>query len=389
MTSLRQVCDCFKRLHPDLKHRVRQDTLEKYQKAFESFTYYLLMQPDLILHTAEELDHLIMEYRTEADLTRSQHTLLVAAAEFFLPHIKGKLVYCREALKGRTQHEPVRHTVPLTAECTCLFAALWASRGQRRLGAAVVVQQGTGLRPSELLALKPGHIYIPSDVSSAMTLRLGATVSTKVKREQFVLIHFSKQPLVYELVRHLCNTTVSSERLFPFSYSFYNNSFKTAEEHYGLCIGTTAHSPRSGFATTAILAGESVKSVQSRGRWLCESSFQTYVDVAAASHIRSQVVTKRLAVTADWISPRLHQYFQLPTSHGQCSKLSPQNLPRHGSGPSGALHFSPEKAVSFGEVGRVAGATESAGANTTTVKGKGKGRGTLRKRGAPKQSIFD
>ena len=165
-----------------------------------------------------------------------------------------------------------------------------------------MVQQGTGLRPSELLALKPGHIYIPSDVSSAMTLRLGATVSTKVKREQFVLILFSKQPLVYELVRHLCNTTVSSERLFPFSYSFYNNSFKTAEEHYGLCIGTTAHSPRSGCATTAILAGESVKSVQSRGRWLCESSFQTYVDVAAASHIRSQVVTKRLAVTADWIS---------------------------------------------------------------------------------------
>ena len=354
------------------------------------------MQPDLIFHTAEELDHLIMEFRTEADLTRSQHTLLVAAAEFFLPHIKGKLVYCREALRGRIQHEPVRHTVPLTSECTALFAAFLASRGHTRLGAAVVVQQGTGLRPSELLALQPGHIYIPSDVSSAMTLRLGAMVSTKVKREQFVLIHYSKQPLVYDVVRHLCNTTSTSERLFPFSYSTYNNAFKSAEDHYGLCIGTTAHSPRSGFATTAILAGESVKSVQSRGRWLCESSFQTYVDVAAASHIRSQVVTKRLVLTADWIAPRLHQYLQIPISHGntfqqrgKCSKLPTQDLQRHGAGSSGALHFSPEKAVPPGEMGRASGATEPTDTSTTTVKGKGKGRGTLRKRGAPRQSIFD
>ncbi len=45
-----------------------------------------------MLTSPEDLDLLIMKFRTEADLTRAQHVLLVASIEFFLPHVKGKLV---------------------------------------------------------------------------------------------------------------------------------------------------------------------------------------------------------------------------------------------------------------------------------------------------------
>ena len=58
-----------------------------------------------------------------------------------------------------------------------------ASQGKVAVGAAMIIQQSTGLRPSELLALQREHIYMPPDCISAITLRLGAVVSTKVKRE--------------------------------------------------------------------------------------------------------------------------------------------------------------------------------------------------------------
>ena len=117
MMTLSQVCGCVKRLHPDLRQRVKDDTFLKYQKAFNAFTDYLQRQYDLVLTSPEDLDLLLMEYRTEADLTRAQHVLLVASAEFFLPHVKGKLLVSREALRGRATAEPVKHTVPLTWEC--------------------------------------------------------------------------------------------------------------------------------------------------------------------------------------------------------------------------------------------------------------------------------
>lgn len=81
----------------------------KYQKSFEACTHYLQKQYDLVLTSPEDLDLLMMEYRTEAELTRAQHITLVASAEFFLPNVKGKLVTCREALKGRACGEPVKH----------------------------------------------------------------------------------------------------------------------------------------------------------------------------------------------------------------------------------------------------------------------------------------
>ena len=90
-----QVCNCVRRLHPDLRRRVREDTLIKYKKSFEAFAEYLQKQFDLVLTSPEDLDLLLMEYRTEAELTRAQHISLVASAEFFLPHVKGKLVVCR------------------------------------------------------------------------------------------------------------------------------------------------------------------------------------------------------------------------------------------------------------------------------------------------------
>lgn len=253
-----------------------------------------------------------MEYRTEAELTRAQHVMLVASTEFFLPHVKGRLIYSREALKGRASAEPVKHTIPLTFECALLFAAWHASSGRTRLGAAVLIQHATGMRPSELLALKPEHIHLPLARTSAITVRLGATYSTKVKREQYILVDPIMQSTAYSLLARLCITTPTHQRLFPFGYNVYNMSFKQAEGHYGLSLGTTAHSGRAGFATHSVMQGVPRKEIQAQGRWLSESSFNTYIDVAGASHIAAQVNTKQLASTAKWVESHIWKYFDLP-----------------------------------------------------------------------------
>eukprot|EP00438_Fugacium_kawagutii_P010989 Skav206620 [mRNA] locus=scaffold1562:264434:268503:+ [translate_table: standard] len=243
-------------------------------------------QLDLDLLSSEDLDNLMMDYRTEMELTKSQHVLLVASAEFFLPHMKGHL---QLSLRGRASGEPIRHTVPLTAECALLFSSWHCAEGRPKIGAAMLVQHATGLRPSELLALHTHHVHLPLDNRRAITVRLGANYSTKVKREQYVLVHPDGQPLAFGLLSWLVTSTKPGDRLFPFGYSTYNNAFKQAEQHYQLHLGTTAHSGRSGFATHLVLSGVDRKEVQARGRWLSESSFNTYIDIAGASHIAALV----------------------------------------------------------------------------------------------------
>ena len=405
--TMAQVCGCIKRLHPDLKHRVKEDTLLKYQKSFEVFTEYLQKQYDLVLTTPEDLDLLLMEFRTEADLTKSQHMTLVAAAEFFLPHVKGKLNVCREALRGRMAAEEVKHTIPLTLECAYLFGAWHASQGRQRIGAAMLIQHSTGLRPSELLALQPAHVHLPLDRSQSLTVRLGATYSTKVKREQYILVDPSSQSLAFSLLARLCMITPAHERLFPFGYQVYNNAFKLAEAHYELNLGTTAHSGRSGFATHLVLLGHPRKEVQARGRWLSESSFNTYIDVAGASHIAAQVSGQRLEQTARWIQSHIWSYFGLqqavnvstqPDLISRTSDGSSRFQIKTGEGPDSRSPGSPFNSSTAGvasaEVGRVVRAAvqstsgSSSSTSLITTQSKGKGRGFLRRRGDPKSSIF-
>lgn len=310
MLKLKDVCSCIRLLHPDLQQRVKPDTLRTYKQHLDPFLAYLSQKWELQQLSPEDVDLLIMEYRTEFDITRSQHSQLVAAVEFFVPHTKHHLVISREALKGRLSADPIQHTTPLTYEIGFLFAAHFASLGQQRLGAAMLVQLGTGLRPSGLLGLKRDHVHVPVNPRANISLRLGVDFSTKIKREQFVLIDPVKQPLTYRLVKKLHINTCSGGKLFPFGYSTYNNSFKIAEEHFGLALHMTAHSGRAGFATSRVMAGDEAKQVQADGRWISESSFRTYVDVVGSLHVRSQVALINLSEAARWCEEHIDDYFK-------------------------------------------------------------------------------
>lgn len=411
MWRLADACSCIRRLHPDLQHRVKPETLRSYEKHLEPFLAFLNSRWELSELSAQDIDLLIMEYRTELELSRSQHTLLLAALEFFNPHLKGKLQFTKEALKGRLQAEPVQHTTPLTYECAYLFAAFHASRGQPRLGVAPLVQLGTGLRPSELLGLCAHHVYVPINPRENISIRLGVDVATKVKREQFILVKPGGQPLTYRLLKLLKSATPETDKLFNFSYAAYNSSFSMAEQHYGLSLHLTAHSGRVGFATSRMMTGAAANEVQAEGRWRSETSFLTYVDVVGSLHTRNQLALGNLLSVADWCREHLDQYFvglKIVDGPGQAkscrqhesSGFAVERKQVPGPTTSRALYQPPKATVAQPAFGRAAGSNIQISHRDTNKtdpryrgnKGsfaKGRGRGQLLPAGRPSQSIFD
>ena len=410
MVSLADLCSCARRLHPDLQSRVSPDTLIKYKAVMDEFVAYLQQRFDLVMEQPEDLDLILLEFRTEAELSKSRHNLLVAAVEFFLPHVKGKLVYSREALKGRVNVEAVHHTIPLPQDCAFLLATLHASRGLPRLATAVLLQQGTGLRPSELLGIRCNHVYIPERLSDVqrVSIRLGVEVSTKVKREQYVLVDLHEQPVVYRLLEWLVDDTPTEDRLFPFSYSYYNNSFKLAEQHFRLQVGWTAHSGRAGFATDRVARGVPAAEVQALGRWLSDSSFRCYIDVVGSLSIQAKVTAKGLANTALWCRVNALKYFE-PWLHVQeepgrfarqayAARSPKEREPVPDSTSSGRPHYLRQTQVARRSTAETHGTRNfstsdiqsTAGEqleSRTFSKGKGKGRGRLMVR-SKKGSIF-
>ena len=283
---------------------------------------YLQNRFDISLEGPEDVDLLLLEFRTEFELTRSKHTLLVAALEFFMPHLKGKMILSREALRGRTNVDQIKHTIPLPCEAAHLIAAWHTSEGRYRMGAAVLVQHSTGLRPSELLGIQTDHVFIPLGLvgTAKVSIRLGSVVSTKVKREQNVLVCYSEFPFVCKLLDWLVKSTSSGSKIFGFGYSTYNNSFKLAEQHFRLQVGWTAHSGRAGFATDQIVKGVPFSTVQARGRWLSENSFRCYIDVVGSLDTKARVSARGLWEEAVWCQQNISRYFAPVLAHGPSPK---------------------------------------------------------------------
>lgn len=419
MVRLADICSCIKRLHPDLQQRVSPDTLRTYKEALDPFLMYLQNRFDVALEEPEDVDLLLLEFRTEFELTRSKHTLLVAALEFFMPHLKGKMILSREALRGRTNVDHIKHTIPIPSEAAHLIAAWHTSEGRYRMyrmGAAVLVQHSTGLRPSELLGIQSDHVFVPIGLVGAakVSIRLGSVVSTKVKREQSVLVCFSEYPFVCKLLEWLVNSTTPGGKIFGFGYSTYNNSFKLAEQHFRLQVGWTAHSGRAGFATDLIVKGVPFSTVQARGRWLSENSFRCYIDVIGSLDTKARVSARGLWEEAVWCQQHIDQYFapvlahvpsqktnRLSGSHAS-SRLEAQRKPipfTSGSRPSERLG---EEEVARSRTGKTFGNSSdwfkacsnsqfdyrAASADPKPLNRKGKGRGRLLPKAA-KGSIFD
>ena len=146
MIALSKLCCAPRRLHPDLESRVSALTVSRYRKAIQPFVQFLIESELFDITSEEQFDNAVGDFRDAANLSRTQHTCLVAAVEFVLPRLKGGLIEARRHLKGRQATAIVDHTVPMTKPCATLMACHMSHMGQTQNGSRVVCTKGHRLK---------------------------------------------------------------------------------------------------------------------------------------------------------------------------------------------------------------------------------------------------
>ncbi len=178
------------------------------------------------------------------------------------------------------------------------------------MGFGMLLQRDLGLRPSEVLDIRPEDCALPEHVRAATpraTIALGMRTGTKAKRAQAVTL---RDPLLLGLLRWACSTSEKGTPIIGYTYENYRRLLLRLQLKLGLsAIGFSPHSPRSGFATEAIADGEDFVRVREAGRWLADTSLRTYVDLARVASIATELELAGLATAIDYTELHIRAFF--------------------------------------------------------------------------------
>ena len=141
-------------LDEDAAARVQAVTLDRYRLAAQKFCSWCTSSGHIPLDV-QDWDDFMLIYKSEAQLSRAAFTYLVAAVEFYHSRFKGSLSRCHASLDRMGISNATKHTLPLLSSHACLFCSHFACLGYARLGGGLVFQQRRGLRPGEMLSLRP------------------------------------------------------------------------------------------------------------------------------------------------------------------------------------------------------------------------------------------
>ena len=286
------------RMDDDYAGKVTEKTIERYRQAARVFSDWL-EENRLHPETVGEWDDLLVEWKNSTRPSRSKFNTTVASIEFFFPRYQRGLTWSHQVAKGMARRHATRHARPMSRDLAALLGAHMSHLGYARLGLGMRLQQATGMRPSELLALRASEISVTAAhverSQQAVIFALGTSRGTKVKRQQFCILRFAKERELAECVLRLRSLVEPHERLFPYTYSTYRRLIRECEEATGIELKLTPHSPRAGYATDGVLAGEDIVNLRASGRWNSEANFRIYVDVVAALATQDQVKLQGLA----------------------------------------------------------------------------------------------
>jgi len=234
---------------PYLQGRVKPITLQRYRSALLAFTTWATSQK-LLPVIADDWDDALLDYRYSTDtLTKSKFAMVVAALEFFLPQLHGRLPWCRAVLTGWGRKGFTRHTVPLTRRPAYLVAVNLTLSGRPRLAAGLLLQVLKGLRPSEMLNIMADHILCPEDAGQdprlgPIVIALGAKTNTKSKRPQTITIA-PAEVYLSALIRKVRSLTPDGYYLFPHTLAEYRMQLRAMERSLGLNFGLGPPQPPS------------------------------------------------------------------------------------------------------------------------------------------------
>ena len=149
-----------RKLDDDQLAKISKTSLHRYQAAVLRFTTWATALGQDV-RSAEELDDLLVEWKASTSPTKTNFEMAVAGVEFWNPRWKGKLAWSHAIINGMAVSHQTRHTVPLTRGPARLIAVWLASRSKVRLGVGLLLQREAGLRPSEMLGLRPEAFVFP------------------------------------------------------------------------------------------------------------------------------------------------------------------------------------------------------------------------------------
>ena len=174
---------------------MKDSTLLNYRNAALALTMWM-RETGFDPQTASEWDDVLVEYKHAhaGTVNRAKCITTIAAVEFVLPQTRKQLTWSHAGVDGRYVTASIRHAVLMTWPAAQLVRVQVVGLGLPRLAGGILLQTASGLRPGEMVQLRPDDLALPevSGVSLAdrpLTIALGAKSGTKIRRQQVVLLY--------------------------------------------------------------------------------------------------------------------------------------------------------------------------------------------------------
>jgi hypothetical protein len=289
-----------RRALPTNEAALRPKTLAQYRRLLMIFLGWLNglgLEPE----SAPEYDDLLIEFRYGAEgaapMTKGNFEHLVSAVERVCPHFKGQLALCKAEINQWRVIYETRHSVPLTPSWAHLLALGCLQLGIPAVGALILLQSLSGMRPSEAIGLTTTDVVLPSanpHESQAGHLLLGVKVGTKARRPQAVRVVHQLAILLMAALRTAAVPGGRLTHLRTLGGLSYCMGRAAALMHLNH-IGWRPHSGRSGYVTWRAMEGDTPEQIMSVTRHVSLASFKVYLDVTAvaAGRLSNELLSKR------------------------------------------------------------------------------------------------
>ena len=213
-----------------------------------------------------------------------------------------------------------------------LYAVHLSTLGYPALSIGMVLQQGKGLRPSELLGIDSADVALPEENQAlgarACVIGLGVKRGTKAKRAQSIVLEEGAFAQLIQCLRVLKAVVGPAGPLFPFTLAQYNRLLKKISKRLGISVNYTPHSLRAGFASEGRILGKSFVELREEGRWVSDSSLRIYVDVVSSASIARSLELQGLKEALSFAASHWALYVSRPwveKCHGNSSKTGGSN----------------------------------------------------------------
>ncbi|CAK0800419.1 unnamed protein product [Prorocentrum cordatum] len=320
--------------------KVKPRTLAACRAAAVKFVTYL-DENGFVPDGPEQWDDLLVEYKSDLQMTKCNFEYTETAVEFVFPRLRRRLTWSHSVIDAWRVAAEVKHAPPLGRAPANLAAIYFACWGVPRLGVGLLLQVDRGLRPSEVLQLRAKDISLPSsrggpDLQPNWVINLGAKAGTKAKRMQFAII-LERGGMLEDLLHRVVLGTPPEGLLFPYPLVDYRHRLRQFEATLGLDIHWTPHSARAGYASDSVARGIPFQEIKEAGRRLTESSLRIYVDVVTASRVLAQAEQRGIASLVREASEQLPSYFpQGIFGEDACGKHAADRLAQGGGRVLGA-----------------------------------------------------